>query len=54
MIALYKLTLGRVPTESEIELAVEFTKEDDPKATFGRWPQLAQVLLLSNAFAFVD
>jgi hypothetical protein len=52
--ALYKLTLGRAPTPSEIELAIEFTKEEDPKATFGRWPQLAQVLLLSNVFAFVD
>jgi hypothetical protein len=52
--ALYKLVLGRSPTQIELELAIEFTKEDDPKATFGRWPQLAQVLLLSNAFAFVD
>jgi hypothetical protein len=52
--ALYKLTLSRAPAPNEIELAIEFTKEDDPKATFGRWHQLAQVLLLSNAFAFVD
>jgi mono/diheme cytochrome c family protein len=51
---LYKFILSRLPSPSEIELAIEFTKEEDPKATFGRWPQLAQVLLLSNAFAFVD
>jgi hypothetical protein len=54
VIALYRLALSRTPTPSEIGLAVEFVGEDDPKATFGRWPQLAQVLLLSNAFAFVD
>ena len=28
--------------------------DDDAKAAFGRWEQLAQVLLLSNEFAFVD
>lgn len=54
VIALYKLALSRSPTPSEIELAVEFTTGDDNKMAFGRWPQLAQVLLLSNAFAFVD
>jgi hypothetical protein len=54
VIALYKLALSRSPTSNERELAIEFTTGDDPKATFGRWPQLAQVLLLSNAFAFVD
>jgi hypothetical protein len=52
--ALYKLVLSRQPSKNEIELAVEFTRDDDPKATFGKWSQLAQVLLLSNAFAFVD
>ncbi len=52
--ALYKLALGRKPTSEEIELAVEFSEGDDPKAEFGKWPQLAQVLLLSNEFAFVD
>jgi hypothetical protein len=52
--ALYHLTLGRNPTKDELELALEFVADDDPKAPFGRWPQLAQVLLLSNEFAFVD
>ena len=33
---------------------MEFVKDDDPHASFGRWPQLAQVLLLSNEFMFVD
>lgn len=54
VIALYKCALSRQPTSNEVELALEFTEDDDPKAAFGRWPQLAQVLLLSNAFAFVD
>jgi hypothetical protein len=52
--ALYRLALGRNPTNAESALAAEFVSDDDPKATFGRWPQLAQVLLLSNEFAFVD
>jgi hypothetical protein len=52
--ALYRVTLGRNPTKDEAALAVEFVNDDDPKVTFGRWPQLAQVLLLCNEFAFVD
>jgi hypothetical protein len=51
---LYRLALGRDPTRAEAELAAEFVAGDDPKASFGKWPQLAQVLLLSNEFAFVD
>jgi hypothetical protein len=52
--ALYKLALGRRPTAAESELAVEFAGDDASKAAFGPWEQLAQVLLLSNEFAFVD
>jgi mono/diheme cytochrome c family protein len=52
--ALYRLALGRDPTKDELALASEFVADDDGKAAFGRWPQLAQVLLLSNEFAFVD
>jgi hypothetical protein len=52
--ALYRVALGRVPTKDEAATAREFVADDDPKAEFGRWPQLAQVLLLSNEFAFVD
>jgi hypothetical protein len=52
--ALYRVALGREPTKDEAVIATEFVSDDDPKAAFGRWPQLAQVLLLSNEFAFVD
>lgn len=52
--ALYRVVLGRNPTKLEAELAAQFVEDDDPKAAFGRWPQLAQVLLLSNEFVFVD
>jgi hypothetical protein len=52
--ALYQLALSRKPTTEEQHLAKEFVAGDDPKANFGKWPQLAQVLLLSNEFAFVD
>ncbi len=52
--ALYRVALGRSPTKDELALATEFVGDDDLKSAFGRWPQLAQVLLLSNEFAFVD
>ena len=51
---LYKLALGRRPTTAESELAVEFAGDKESKVPFGPWEQLAQVLLLSNEFAFVD
>ena len=54
LVALYRVALGRTPTAAETEVATEFVAGDDPKAAFGRWSQLAQVLLLSNEFAFVD
>jgi mono/diheme cytochrome c family protein len=54
VVALYRLALSRNPTKDESALALEFTADDDPKAAFGRWAQFAQVLLLSNEFAFVD
>jgi len=54
VVALYRVALSRTPTAAESEAATEFVGDDDPKAAFGRWPQLAQVLLLSNEFAFVD
>ena len=52
--ALYRLALGRDPSKDELALTSEFVADDDGRATFGRWPQLAQVLLLSNEFAFID
>jgi len=52
--ALYRIALSRNPSKSELALALEYTAEDDPKATFGVWPQLAQTLLLCNEFAFID
>jgi mono/diheme cytochrome c family protein len=52
--ALYKLALGRRPTTAETELAVEFVGTEEMKSGFGPLEQLAQVLLLSNEFAFVD
>lgn len=52
--ALYKLALGRRPSTAESELAIEFVGTEEAKSGFGPWEQLAQVLLLSNEFAFVD
>jgi hypothetical protein len=51
---LYRAALGRSPTRDEALLASEFLAVDSEGGTFGKWEQLAQVLLLSNEFAFVD
>jgi hypothetical protein len=51
----YRAVLGRDPTAAETWLAVGFVRSDDPPpAGLTRWEQFAQVLLLSNEFAFVD
>lgn len=58
--ALYRLALSRNPTREEAALAVEFVgthwlvRLADAARPFGKLPQLAQVLLLSNEFVFVD
>jgi Protein of unknown function (DUF1553) len=55
---LYRIILSRNPTSPERELALQFVKrptsdKPDPKQ-FTPWEQLAQVLMLSNEFSFVD
>jgi len=56
--ALYRIVLGRLPSQAEIQLGVEFaTAPATPEATaagFGPWEQYAQLLLLTNEFAYVD
>jgi hypothetical protein len=61
--ALYRLLYGRPPTAEEIELGVRFVTEANrererpepaPLTKLTPWEQYAQVLLLANAFAFVD
>ncbi|MFO0847781.1 MAG: PSD1 and planctomycete cytochrome C domain-containing protein [Gemmataceae bacterium] len=53
---MYRAVLGRNPTADEVRLALTYVRGVDPKAEgkLDRWEQLAQVLLLSNEFAFVD
>ncbi len=52
---LYRLTLGRNPNDIEKNLAGEFVRlPTDKSSNLSGWEQLAQVLLLSNEFAFVD
>jgi len=50
---LYRAALGRNPTDEELTLAKAFVS-DKSAADFGPWEQLAQVLLMSNEFLFVD
>jgi hypothetical protein len=51
---LYRLAFSRHPTTEEIAAAVDFATAPDEDKTFSSWDQLAQALLLSNEFAFVD
>ena len=59
---LYRAVLGRGPTSEDLAIGREFVAEPDgwleraagAAKPFGVWAQYAQVLLLSNEFAFVD
>jgi len=59
----YRLLYGRLPTESEIAIGLEFLTAPEPAASEGtaapksalsRWDQYSQVLLGSNEFTFID
>jgi mono/diheme cytochrome c family protein len=56
--AIYRAVLSRSPTKQETELALAFaaeaSKEPVAPGKLTTWEQLAQVLLMSNEFAFVD
>jgi hypothetical protein len=60
MTMIYRLALNREPTREERAAAVEFLdghwllRLAEIQQPFGKLPQLAQVILLSNEFAFVD
>jgi hypothetical protein len=56
---LFQHALGRDPTAEESAEAIEFVRSKPSPGSTGapqlsRWEQLAQVLLMSNEFAFVD
>jgi hypothetical protein len=52
---LYRIVYARKPTADETTSAVEFVSAPaDATSKLSAWEQLAQVLLLSNEFAFVD
>jgi hypothetical protein len=52
--ALYRVAYSRPPTDDELKLATEFVKAPPDGTGLSPTEQLAQVLLLSNEFAFVD
>ncbi|MBL8800222.1 MAG: PSD1 domain-containing protein [Planctomycetia bacterium] len=57
--AFYRLSYGRKPDASEIALGLRFVNEAEkegsqPGKGLAAWEKYAQVLLLSNEFAFVD
>ena len=53
---LHRLLYGRPADEAEVKLGEAFVKADGQAKTHGlsAWEQYAQVLMLSNEFAFVD
>jgi mono/diheme cytochrome c family protein len=53
----YPLLYGRLATEREVQLGLEFLtapEDDSSKAVLSRWEQYAQVLLGANEFIYVD
>ena len=55
IIHLFQSALGRNPTNDELRESLGFVNaENNSKTALLRWDQLAQVLLMSNEFAFVD
>jgi hypothetical protein len=53
---LYRVVYGRAADADEVRLGVAFVEAaaQEPSPGFGAWERYAQVLLLSNEFAFVD
>ena len=57
---LYRLVFSRNPSEVEVESAVRFVQQTadeqttDQRSSLAPWVQLAQVLLLTNEWMFVD
>lgn len=51
---LYRLALGRPPAEDELELASRFLSEGSGESQLAPLELLAQAVLLSNEFAFID
>jgi hypothetical protein len=52
-----QLAWGRKPSDRELELALQFLSQDHPSSDDkppGAWEALAQALLLSNEFTYVD
>jgi hypothetical protein len=51
---LYELLYNRKPDRQEAHVGLEFLRSRDKGSGFGPWEEYAQVLLLSNEFAFVE
>ena len=53
---LYRFALARDPSADELRLGAEFVAVPDDRlfSTFDVWDRLAQAILMTNEFAFVD
>ena len=54
IVNIYRRALARDPVPEEIQLGLHFLKQESETESIDPWVQLAQVLLASNEFAFVD
>jgi len=54
--SLYRIVFGRTPSPDEMRVGIEFATApaETPAGGFGPWEQYAQLLLLTNEFAYVD
>ena len=52
--ALYRIALAREGSDSEIARCLKFVESPRNESKQDAWAQLAQVLILTNEFAFVD
>jgi len=54
IVGIYRRALARDPVPEELQLGLRFLKQESKTESIDPWVQLAQVLLASNEFAFVD
>jgi hypothetical protein len=52
--AIYRLLFTRPPTETEMQVGLEFIQSGPTQSPLTAWEQYAQLLLLTNEFAYID
>ena len=52
--ALYRCVYGRLPTDDELAIALDYVDSQTDRKGSSRWERLAHVLLAANEFVFLD